>query len=139
MLHRNSEFWQELYIYIVLNIAFMLFLGIHLLLLSHPQAHLESIKGTSVGGSLNHIKSDSESGFDEVSSQLSRSGGVDELTGVGGGGGGMLRSPSSDQLTVEQLIAELKTVAIGWKSFRNVFSCSCASPFDHYVKKVRLA
>ncbi|GFO09175.1 myotubularin-related protein 8 [Plakobranchus ocellatus] len=104
------------------------------------EAQLESIKGTSRGGSLNHLKSDSESGFDEVSSQLSRSGGVDEITGGGGGvsgGGGssMPRSPSSDILSVEQLVAELKTVAIGWKSFRNVHSCSCASPFDHYVKK----
>ena len=98
------------------------------------QAQLESTKGTSISGSLNHIKSDSESGFDEASSQLSRSGGVDEL--AGGGGMSMVRSPSSDMLTLEQLVAELKTVAIGWKSFRNVFNCSCASPFDHYVKKV---
>lgn len=97
------------------------------------EAQLEGSKGTSMGGSMNHMKSDSESGFDEASSQLSRSGGVEEL--VGGAGGGMVRSPSSDHLTVEQLVAELKTVAVGWKSFRNVYSCSCASPFDHYMKK----
>ncbi|XP_005111133.2 myotubularin-related protein 6 [Aplysia californica] len=80
----------------------------------------------------NHIKSDSESGFDECSSQMSRSGiddvGALELSGL-------VRSPSSDQLSVDQLIAELKTVAVDWRSFRNVQSCSCASPFDYYVKK----
>ncbi|XP_059168052.1 myotubularin-related protein 6-like [Physella acuta] len=83
---------------------------------------------------VNHLKSDTESGFDESSSQMSRSG-IDDGVYVGMEASGMVRSPSSDQLSVDQLIAELKTVAIGWKSFRNVNSCACATPFDYYVKK----
>lgn len=84
---------------------------------------------------VNHLKSDTESGFDESSSQMSRSG-IDDGVYIGMEASGMVRSPSSDQLSVDQLIAELKTVAIGWKSFRNVNSCACATPFDYYVKKV---
>ena len=73
------------------------------------------------------LKSDSESGFDESSSQMSRSG-LDDTTGLS-------RSASTDQLSLDQLLQELKTVAVGWRSFRGVHSCSCASPFDHYAKK----
>ncbi|KAH9494581.1 Myotubularin- protein 8 [Bulinus truncatus] len=84
---------------------------------------------------VNHLKSDTESGFDESSSQMSRSG-IDEV-GICNGmeGSNLVRSPSSEQLSLDQLLAELKTVAIAWKSFRNVQSCSCATPFDYYVKK----
>lgn len=86
---------------------------------------------------VNYLKSDTESGFDESSSQMSRSG-IDEV-GICNGleASSLVRSPSSEQLSVDQLLAELKTVAIGWKSFRNVQNCSCATPFDYDVKKVR--
>ncbi|ESO88450.1 hypothetical protein LOTGIDRAFT_125960 [Lottia gigantea] len=47
----------------------------------------------------------------------------------------ILGSPSTDLLTIDQLVSELKTVAIDWRSFRRVYNCTCAAPFDHYVKK----
>ena len=80
---------------------------------------------------LSHGKSDSESGFDESSSQMSRSG-IEENAFMSS----MVRSPSSDNLSEDMLRAEVKTVACEWKSLRNVMTCSCATPFDYYVKKV---
>ncbi|XP_014786257.1 myotubularin-related protein 8 isoform X2 [Octopus bimaculoides] len=83
----------------------------------------------------NHVagKSDTESGFDESSSQLSRSGiddglvsSVVSLTSVTG---------SSEPLTKAQLYEELASVAIDWKPFRNVQNCSCAYSFEHFSKK----
>ncbi len=44
---------------------------------------------------------------------------------------------SVESLCVENLLAELKSVAIEWKVFRNVKQCSCAMPFEPYNKKVR--
>lgn len=84
----------------------------------------------------NHVagKSDTESGFDESSSQLSRSGiddglvsSVVSLISVTG---------SSEPLTKAQLYEELASVAIDWKPFRNVQNCSCAYSFEHFSKKV---
>ena len=48
----------------------------------------------------------------------------------------MVRSPSSENLSEDMLRAEVKTVALDWKSLRHVLTCSCATPFDYYVKKV---
>ena len=77
-------------------------------------------------------KSDSESGFDESSSQMSRSGIEDSTLMLS-----MVRSPSSDNLSEDVIRAEVKTVAADWNSLRHVLTCSCATPFDYYVKKVR--
>ena len=38
---------------------------------------------------------------------------------------------------MENLLAELKSVAIEWKIFRNVKHCNCAMPFEPYNKKVQ--
>lgn len=97
-----------------------------------PNGRLPHLEGITV----NHLKSDSESGFDESSSQMSRSGFDEVGVYIGLEASGLARSPSTDNLTLEQLILELKSVAVGWKSFRNVQNCSCATPFDYYVKKV---
>ena len=83
----------------------------------------------------NHVKSDSESGFDESSSQMSRSGIEDGNYTMENSM--LTRSPSSEQLSLDQLVAEMKTVALDWRPFRNVHNCSCATPFDHYMKKAR--
>lgn len=79
-------------------------------------------------------KSDTESGFDESSSQLSRSGFEDglgsstiSLTGVLG---------NSEPLTRAQFQVELSSVAVDWKPLRNVQNCSCAYSFEHFSKKV---
>lgn len=78
-------------------------------------------------------KSDTESGFDESSSQLSRSGFEDglgsstiSLTGVLG---------NSEPLTRAQFQVELSSVAVDWKPLRNVQNCSCAYSFEHFSKK----
>lgn len=35
----------------------------------------------------------------------------------------------------EELEAEVNTVALDWKSLKNVTECSCSTPFDHYSRK----
>jgi hypothetical protein len=87
------------------------------------------------GITASHLKSDSESGFDESSSQMSRSGIDDVGPYVGMEASGIVRSPTGDQVSLEQLITELRSVALGWKSFRSVHNCSCATPFDYSMKK----
>ena len=42
-----------------------------------------------------------------------------------------------DSLQIYQLLLELQSVAVEWKSFRKVQSCRCAMPFEHFTKKVR--
>lgn len=86
---------------------------------------------------INHIKSDRESGFDELSSMMSRSG-VDEL-GTEEGVGTMESSMSAgmEQLSLDQLVLELQSVAVDWRSFRHVHACTCAAPFDCFTKKAR--
>ncbi|XP_025086594.1 myotubularin-related protein 6-like isoform X2 [Pomacea canaliculata] len=79
-----------------------------------------------------HGRSDSESGFDESGSQLSRSG-FEETTCENNVS--ITHSPSTETLTDDFLDLEMKSVAVEWKSFRSVFTCSCAIPFDYYVKK----
>ncbi|XP_076467720.1 phosphatidylinositol-3,5-bisphosphate 3-phosphatase MTMR8-like isoform X2 [Babylonia areolata] len=79
---------------------------------------------------LSQGRSDSESGFDESSSQMSRSGMEESMLNSS-----MVRSPSSENLSEDVIRAEMKTVACDWKSLRQVFTCSCATPFDYYVKK----
>ncbi|XP_059484789.1 myotubularin-related protein 6 isoform X1 [Neocloeon triangulifer] len=38
-------------------------------------------------------------------------------------------------VTAEQLASELKSVAIEWKTLRNVRECNCSTPFDHSSRK----
>lgn len=105
------------------------------LTLKIAEANHNDIESKDADLSGNHVKSDSESGFDESSSQMSRSGIED---GYAMDSSLLHRSPSSETLSLDQLLMELKTVAVEWRSFRNVHNCSCATPFDHYVKKARL-
>ncbi|XP_071086998.1 phosphatidylinositol-3,5-bisphosphate 3-phosphatase MTMR6-like isoform X1 [Haliotis cracherodii] len=102
------------------------------LTLKIAEANHNDIESKDSDLSGNHVKSDSESGFDESSSQMSRSGIED---GYAMDSSLLHRSPSSETLSLDQLLMELKTVAVEWRSFRNVHNCSCATPFDHYVKK----
>ena len=78
----------------------------------------------------NHVKSDSESGFDESGSQMSRSGIEDHISPDL-----LSRSTSLEKLNVDQLVLELQSVAIDWQTFRNIHTCSCAMPFDYFTKK----
>ena len=41
-----------------------------------------------------------------------------------------------ESLHVEQILMELQSVAVDWKSLRDVKTCSCALPFEQYTKKV---
>lgn len=43
------------------------------------------------------------------------------------------------KLKVNQLENELKTVALEWKSSRNIEECGCSTTFDAFNKKVYLA
>jgi len=60
--------------------------------------------------------SDTESGFDD---------------------GKELVSPSkiTSAVTADQLAEELSSVAIDWKTIRNVKECICTTPFDHFSRK----
>lgn len=37
---------------------------------------------------------------------------------------------------VFKLNQQLETVALDWKSLRNIKECSCSTPFDHFSRKV---
>ena len=39
-------------------------------------------------------------------------------------------------VAVDQLLCELQSVAVEWRSLRQAKSCSCAMPFEHHSKKV---
>ena len=54
-----------------------------------------------------------------------------------GGGGGGGAADDSSVVAVDQLLAEVQSVAVEWKSLRQAKSCSCAMPFEHHSKKVR--
>lgn len=41
-------------------------------------------------------------------------------------------------LTSESLKRELASVALDWKTLRNVEECSCTTPFDHSTRKVKI-
>ena len=43
-----------------------------------------------------------------------------------------------NQCEVEQLLQELQSVAVEWKTPRAVKNCSCALPFEQHTKKVRV-
>ena len=80
--------------------------------------------------SQNNVRSDSESGFDESGSQMSRSGIEDHISPDL-----LSRSTSLEKLNIDQLVLELQSIAVDWQSFRNIHTCSCAMPFDYFTKK----
>ncbi|XP_052076365.1 myotubularin-related protein 6-like isoform X1 [Mytilus californianus] len=84
-------------------------------------------------------KSDSESGFEEMSKSVPEDlninmtlPGIEDCRTMDSS---MTRSASAEQLNLDYLVLELTSVALDWKSFRNVHNCSCASPFDRFTKK----
>lgn len=70
------------------------------------------------------LRSDCESGVDMSSLQISQS---------------TIEENNSTDLSVEKLTTEVTSVAINWKSLRNVHSCSCLTQFEHFTRKVGLA
>lgn len=48
-----------------------------------------------------------------------------------------MSSNAADIMSVEQLAAELGSVALDWKTLRNIKECVCSTPFDHFSRKVR--
>lgn len=48
-----------------------------------------------------------------------------------------LSSIAADVMSVEQLAAEMGSVALDWKTLRNIRECICSTPFDHFSRKVR--
>ncbi|XP_064607612.1 myotubularin-related protein 8-like isoform X2 [Liolophura sinensis] len=98
-----------------------------------PSSAVSKLYVGDSGGVKNHLKlSDSESGFDESSSQMSRSGIEDGSSSIHEL---HVNANHVGTLTIDQLLAELKTVAIDWRAFRNVRQCNCAAPFDHFSRK----
>lgn len=47
---------------------------------------------------------------------------------------------NSDQLNnspeVQEITKDLESVAVDWKTLRNITECSCSTPFDHFSRKV---
>ncbi|KAK3099384.1 hypothetical protein FSP39_003635, partial [Pinctada imbricata] len=97
---------------------------------------------------LNDVKSDTESGFDENGSQMSKSG-LNEInsqmskSGMEDGSVNMetsmmSSSMSNDNLSLDILLMEIRSVALDWRSFRNIPNCICASPFDSFIKKASI-
>ena len=94
------------------------------------------------------IKSDAESGFDENGSTMSKSGFNEinsQLSKSGMEDGSvtmetsMLSSSTSpDCLSLDVLLMEIRSVALDWRSFRNIPNCICASPFDSFTKKASI-
>lgn len=37
---------------------------------------------------------------------------------------------------VEQITSEFDSVALDWKTLRNIKECNCSTPFDHFSRKV---
>ena len=50
--------------------------------------------------------------------------------------GGDIAKPPADGLSMDQLAAELASVALDWKTLRNIRECGCSTPFDHFSRKV---
>ncbi|XP_064637121.1 myotubularin-related protein 8-like isoform X3 [Lineus longissimus] len=87
----------------------------------------------TVNGENDTKQSDTESGFEDGSSQMGKS--LLEESGSLQNSTFLQRSSSTDTLSVEQLLTEINSVSVNWKSFRNVRQCSCSTPFDTFSKK----
>ncbi|XP_023237157.1 myotubularin-related protein 6-like isoform X3 [Centruroides sculpturatus] len=48
---------------------------------------------------------------------------------------GGLSEDKRDLSAFRQLDEELKSVAVNWKTLRNIKECSCSTPFDHFGRK----
>ncbi|XP_046395380.1 myotubularin-related protein 6 isoform X1 [Ischnura elegans] len=48
---------------------------------------------------------------------------------------GLSLDVSPANITVEQLVREMESVALDWKTLRNVKECACSAPFDHSSRK----
>ncbi|XP_067141955.1 myotubularin-related protein 6 isoform X3 [Centruroides vittatus] len=48
---------------------------------------------------------------------------------------GRLSEDKRDLSAFRQLDEELKSVAVNWKTLRNIKECSCSTPFDHFGRK----
>ncbi|GLH05028.1 Putative phosphatidylinositol 3-phosphate 3-phosphatase myotubularin mtm1 [Gryllus bimaculatus] len=46
---------------------------------------------------------------------------------------------SVELISVDQLAAELNSVALDWKTLRNIRECICSTPFDHFSRKVSIS
>lgn len=46
-----------------------------------------------------------------------------------------LESEASPEM--QELTTELESVALDWKTIRNIKECGCSTPFDHFSRKVR--
>lgn len=43
---------------------------------------------------------------------------------------------SLENCLFSQLTDEMDSVALEWKTLRNVYECICSTPFDHFSRKV---
>lgn len=41
-------------------------------------------------------------------------------------------------LGVQEVVKDLESVALDWKTLRNISECGCSTPFDHFSRKVSL-
>lgn len=39
---------------------------------------------------------------------------------------------------IQELTNDLESVAVDWKTLRNITECSCSTPFDHFSRKVNI-
>lgn len=44
-------------------------------------------------------------------------------------------SISEHDTNMQQITAELESVALDWKTLRNITECNCSTPFDHFSRK----
>lgn len=90
----------------------------------------------SSGLGKNRLESDAESGFEDgIISQMSKSLNLDDVVVTSGSSD----VDALDPVQIEQLLNELQSVAIEWKSLRSAVMCSCAMPFEQHSKKVCLS
>ncbi|XP_013105153.1 myotubularin-related protein 6 isoform X2 [Stomoxys calcitrans] len=73
----------------------------------------------------------------EGGSSVSGANNVSGSSGSGNGSGGMSFASLSlsDEVDPSTLNDEINSVAVDWKSMRNVTACSCSTPFDQFSKK----
>lgn len=45
-------------------------------------------------------------------------------------------SQENDFGAIKELTLEMESVALDWKTLRNVTECNCSAPFDHFSRKV---
>lgn len=85
--------------------------------------------GTSPNSHVKNLENDAESGFEDGgTTRMSKSLVKDGVMSSG--------VNEADPVQIEQLLKELQSVAIEWKSLRNAVICSCAMPFEQHSKKV---